>query len=152
MTNRVSAERIFLSRHDYHNNKTPFCLLTFFLCAVSAANAADDDGQYNWYKYDVKDGDDINEVCTVLNQKEGAYTWSYDMETSGTWYERDSKGQIASKDSAARTSSAISIAPAIICVLVTICVFVVGGAAFLIRRRQKYAESSESVYSGGTMV
>ncbi|KAL3758822.1 hypothetical protein ACHAWU_007939 [Discostella pseudostelligera] len=118
-----------------------------------AANAADDDGQYSWYKYDVKNADDINEVCAVLNKKEGAYTWSYDMESSGTWYERDSNGQIASKDSAAtKDSNSITIAPAIIGVLVTICVFVVGGAAFLIMRRQKYAESSESVYSGGKMV
>ncbi len=100
----------------------------------------------------MKNADDINEVCTVLNQKEGAYTWSYDMETSGTWYERDSNGQIASKDSAAMTSSAISIAPTIICVLVTMCVFVVGGAAHLIRRRQKWPVSSESVYSGGEMI
>lgn len=116
-------------------------------------NAANDDGQYSWYKYDVKDADDINEVCAVLNKKEGAYTWSYDMESSGTWYERDSNGQITSKDSAAtKDANSITIAPAIIGVLVTICVFVVGGAAFLIMRRQKYAESSESVYSGGKMV
>ncbi len=100
----------------------------------------------------MKDADDINEVCAVLNQKAGAYTWSYDMEASGTWYERDANGQIASKDGAIKSSSAISIAPAIIGVLATICVVLVGGAAFLIRRRQKYAESSESVYSGGKMV
>lgn len=100
----------------------------------------------------MKDADDINEVCTVLKQKEGAYTWSYDMETSGTWYERDVNGQIASKDSATITSSSNYVEPAIIGIVATICVFVVGGAAFLTRRRQKYAESSESVYSGGTMI
>lgn len=100
----------------------------------------------------MKDAGDINEVCTVLKQKEGAYTWSYDMENSGTWYERDRDGQIASKDSTTKTSSSIYVAPAIIGVVGTICVFVVGGAAFLTMRRQKYAESSESVYSGGTMI
>ncbi len=120
--------------------------------SLPSANAADDDGRYSWYTYDVKDADDINEVCAVLNQKAGAYTWSYDMEASGTWYERDANGQIASKDGAIKSSNAISIAPAIIGVFATICVVIVGGAAFLIKRRQKYAESSESVYSGGKMV
>jgi len=55
-------------------------------------NNQNDDDKYSFYAYDMNyDGDeDLNEVCSVLQQMEGAYTYHYDSTNSGSWYSSSS--------------------------------------------------------------
>ena len=62
-----------------------------------ADDEADDDvaANYDWFTYDVKDADDVNEVCAALNAVDSAdYSHVYDEVASGTWYRRNKKGKI----------------------------------------------------------
>ena len=112
---------------------------------------AEQDDQYNWYTYDLKEADDIDEVCDTINQLEGEYSYVYDEEGSGTWYKRNKKGQIISEDEGGLTMPELT--PAVIGVIVAVCLIVIGGAAFLLKpKKKKNSDSSEPVYQGGTML
>mmetsp|Transcript_1765 Transcript_1765/g.3789 ORF Transcript_1765/g.3789 Transcript_1765/m.3789 type:complete len:549 (+) Transcript_1765:55-1701(+) len=118
-------------------------------CAVDEDNADEDnDDTYNWYTYDLKEADDVNGVCEVLNQMAGEYSYIYDEEASGTWYNRNKKGQIVN----GAESEGMALSPAIITGIVCVCLAVIGGAAFLLKPKKKHSDSNEPVYQGGTML
>lgn len=125
-------------------------LCTNFVILLFLFHLIENDDQYNWYTYDMKEADDINEVCAVVNQLEGEYSYIYDEEASGTWYERNSKGQITNGDEGLTMPD---LSAGLIAVIVAVCVIVVGGAACLCRsKKNKSSDSTEPVYQGGTML
>lgn len=80
---------------------------------------------------------------------EGEYSYAYDEEASGTWYERNRSGQIKNEGD----DSMISLTPAIITGIVAAIVVVLGGACFLcFKPKKQSSDSSEPVYQGGTML
>lgn len=95
----------------------------------------------------MKEADDVNEVCYVINQMEGEYTYAYDEELSGTWYERNKKGVIVTGDEKMEIFT-----PTTIGIIVGVGVVVIAGAAFLLKSKKKKSESNEPVYQGGTML
>jgi len=110
------------------------------------------DDEFNWYKYDLLAADDINEVCAVINQKEGIYAYSYNSESSGTWYQRDKNGAIISKGSKGSSSQFnFTFTPAIIGGIVGGCIVLIGGIAFLLRPK-KAVPAEGSGYQGGVML
>lgn len=122
-------------------------------CAVDEAEDEEDaDDQYNWYTYDLKEADDIDEVCVTLNAMDGEFSYAYDEEASGTWYERNRNGDIVDADASPWSIPELTLEPGIIAAIVAMCVVVVGGAAFLCRPKKKHSDSSEPVYQGGTML
>jgi len=107
----------------------------------------ENDDAYNWYTYDLKDADDVDGVCAVLNQMAGEYSHLYDEEASGTWYKRNSSGQIVKGGEA----WGIALSPAIIAGIVGVCLAIVGGAVLLLKPKKKQF-INEPVYQGGTML
>jgi hypothetical protein len=93
--------------------------------------------------------DDVNEVCAVINQKEWMYTYSYNSESSGTWYHRDENGAIISKGSSSQFS--FDFTQAIIGGIFGGCIVIIGVIAFLWRPK-KAAPAEVSVYQGGVML
>ena len=83
---------------------------------------------------------------------EGEYNYLYDEEMSGTWYDRNRKGEIVKDDNSGFTMPSLSLE--IIAVIVGVAVVVIGGAAFLMRpkKKNKYMDNNEPVYQGGTML
>merc|ERR1719203_1507027 len=58
----------------------------------------DDGNNYDWYNYDMKEADDVEQVCAKLNEIDSAdYSHVYDEAASGTWYKRNKKGAIVYK-------------------------------------------------------
>ncbi|KAL7524854.1 hypothetical protein ACHAXR_000744, partial [Thalassiosira sp. AJA248-18] len=126
--------------------------------------AADEDGeeeenddQYNWYTYDLAEADDVGEVCYTLNQMAGEYSYTYDEELSGTWYERNSKGVILTGDEPTHWYDGImsvqeSMSTGAIAAIVATCLIVLVGAAFLCMKPKKNSDMNEPVYQGGTML
>merc|ERR1712086_940070 len=118
-------------------------------CAADDNQDEDDnDDQYNWYTYDMQEADDIEEVCYTINQMAGEYSYVYEEEGSGTWYERNADGSIHSD----ADDEGLALSPAIITMIVAVCLIVVLGAAFLMKPKKKPSDSNEPVYQGGTML
>ena len=111
---------------------------------------SENDDQYNWYTYDLKEADDIDEVCYALNQMAGEYNHVYDEEASGTWYERNSSGEI--KSAGQSDGLSLDLSPGIIAIIVGVAVLILGGAAFLLKPKKKPQDSNGPVYVGGTML
>ena len=111
---------------------------------------AETDDQYGWYKWDVKDANDIDEVCAVINQMEGVYTYTYNSDSSGSWYKRDKNGSIVTKHVA---SFRFNLSPTIIGGIITGCVVLIVGIALLLKpKKQKQQGADGAVYSGGVML
>ena len=112
---------------------------------------SESDDEFNWYKYDLVDADDINEVCSVINEKEGMYAYSYNSESSGTWYQRDKNGAITSKGSGSQFN--FTFTPAIIGGIIGGCIILIGAFAFLLRpKKAAHTPAEASVYQGGVML
>ncbi|KAL9188615.1 hypothetical protein ACHAXT_006993 [Thalassiosira profunda] len=113
-------------------------------------NAAEEDeeNENNWYMYDMQEADDIEEVCYTLNQMNGEYSYYYNEELSGTWHERNKKGQIVTNDG---SESSMALTPGIIAAIVAAAVIVLAGAAFLCFKPKKKRSDTEAVYQGGEM-
>ena len=77
----------------------------------------------------------------------GEYNYIYDEEASGSWYTRNKKGEIDVDE-----SGGAALSGGMIAIIVSVCVVVVGGAAFLLKPKRKPSDSNEPVYQGGTML
>merc|ERR1712032_1451849 len=97
-------------------------------CAAGNNQNDEDDDEYAWYTYDLREADDIEEVCYALNLLEGEYSYVYDEEASGTWYERNRNGEIANAE-----SSEGALSGGIIAIIVGVSLIVVAGAIFLMK-------------------
>jgi len=108
----------------------------------------DDEVDTSWYTYDMKEADDINQVCAALNALDAETLEStghvYDEQASGSWYTRNKKGSIVYGDEPQGGLSG-----GIIALIVIAVAAVVGGAAFLAFKKSD--RPVESDYQGGAM-
>ena len=112
-----------------------------------ADDEADDDvaANYDWFTYDVKDADDVNEVCAALNAVDSAdYSHVYDEVASGTWYRRNKKGTIVF------TSQKEGLSGGAITSIVVVVLGALGAAGFFFMKTKKDKEV-EAEYQGGEM-
>lgn len=110
-----------------------------------------DDDEFSWYTYDMTydEAKNSDDVCSVVYQMSGEYSYSYDVEKSGTWYDRDESGNIKSKKSTRNQS--LEFSPTAITLLVLLGVGIVGIAACVSYRRSR-ARRVEPLYQGGAMI
>ncbi|KAL3799824.1 hypothetical protein HJC23_010474 [Cyclotella cryptica] len=110
-----------------------------------------EDDQYSWYTYDMTydEAKNIDDVCSVVYQMSGEYSYSYDVEKSGTWYDRDESGKITSKKSSRNQN--LEFSSTAITLLVLLGVGIVGISACFSYRRSK-ARRMEPLYQGGAMI
>lgn len=108
-----------------------------------------EDDEYSWYTYDMTydEANDLDDVCTVVYQMSGEYTYSYDEEKSGTWYNRDKSGSIKP----AKSSNGLGFSPLTITLFVLLGVAIFGVAALLSYRKSR-ARRMEPLYQGGAMI
>jgi len=105
----------------------------------------DDGNNYDWYTYDMKEADDVEQVCATLNEIDSAdYSHVYDEEASGTWYKRNRKGAIVY-----RTDEKEGLSGGAIAGIIAIVVGVVGAAGFYMK--SKSGKAVEADYQGGEM-
>eukprot|EP00569_Conticribra_weissflogii_P000900 CAMPEP_0171357300 /NCGR_PEP_ID=MMETSP0878-20121228/46169_1 /TAXON_ID=67004 /ORGANISM="Thalassiosira weissflogii, Strain CCMP1336" /LENGTH=701 /DNA_ID=CAMNT_0011863339 /DNA_START=100 /DNA_END=2204 /DNA_ORIENTATION=- len=109
------------------------------------------DDQYSWYTFDIEDADDIGEVCQVVYQMQGEYYHAYDESSSGTWYSRNSNGQIitvSAQNNQGNKSPGLS--GGAIAGIVVLIVGVIGVAGFVLTKKNKAATTSAE-YQGGQL-
>ena len=126
------------------------------------ANNNNQNNYYDWYTYDMNydDTNDIYEVCSVINQLEGEYSYQYDSEKSGTWNNHGSwwgGGSSSNKKSGgSKFPSMEGISPTsgvMIFLYVMIGVALIVGVFFAVGlREKKRRERLEPVYLGGKLV
>jgi hypothetical protein len=82
---------------------------------------------------------------------EGVYTYTYNSDSSGSWYERDKNGSIVTKHIA---SFQFNFSPTIIGGIIAGCVVLIVGIALLLKpsKKQKHQGAEGAVYSGGVML
>ncbi|KAL7467412.1 hypothetical protein ACHAXS_007654 [Conticribra weissflogii] len=110
-----------------------------------------EDDQYAWYTFDIENADNIEEVCQVVYQMQGEYYHSYDETSSGTWYSRNSNGQIITVSAQNNQGKPSGLSGGAIAAIALVCVGVVGVAAYLMKPK-KASDSNTPVYQGGTML
>mmetsp|Transcript_14560 Transcript_14560/g.30109 ORF Transcript_14560/g.30109 Transcript_14560/m.30109 type:complete len:542 (-) Transcript_14560:148-1773(-) len=109
------------------------------------------DDQYAWYTFDIEDADDIGEVCQVVYQMQGEYYHAYDESSSGTWYSRNSNGQIitvSAQNNQGNKSPGLS--GGAIAGIVVLIVGVIGAAGFVLTKKNK-AATTTAEYQGGQL-
>merc|ERR1712238_405760 len=114
-----------------------------------AEEAEEDDAvDTSWYTYDIKEADDIAQVCVALNALDAETLEStghiYDEQSSGSWYTRNRKGSIVYSDDEPEGLSG-----GIVALIVISVAAVVGGAAFLAFKKSE--KPVEADYQGGAM-
>lgn len=123
-------------------------VVSFSQCAADEDKEEEDDdalANYDWFTYDVKDAEDINDVCVAINQLDAAdITHVYDEESSGTWYKRNKKGKILYGDEPEGMGSGAVIG------IVILVVGAIGAAGFFFMKKQS-AKPVDSEYQGGEM-
>jgi len=108
----------------------------------------DDDVAANnaWFTYDMKEADDVNQVCATINKMESAdYSHVYEEESSGTWYKRNKKGRIVNSSDQSEGLSGSAVA-AIVAVIA--CVLVAAGFFLM---KAKSIKTMDAEYQGGEM-
>jgi len=94
-------EEVDYEMNDYCQGVLDGDLVDFNNCGADEGDAQEGEEQendYEWYSYDMAEADDLNQVCAVVNQMEGEFSYVYDEEGSGTWYERSRSGTILTGD------------------------------------------------------
>lgn len=111
-------------------------------------NNNNQDDELSWYTYDMTydEAKDLEDVCTVVYQMSGEYSYSYDEERSGTWYSRDESGSIKKS-----SSGGVEFSPVAIALLVLLGVGIVGAAAYISYRKSR-VRRMEPLYAGGAMI
>jgi len=109
------------------------------------------DDHYAWYTFDIEDADNIEEVCQVIYQMQGEYYHNYDESSSGTWYSRNSNGQIITVSAQNNQGKSSRLSGGAIAAIALVCVAVVGIAAYLMKPK-KASDGNAPVYQGGTML
>jgi len=107
-----------------------------------------DDDYSSWYTYDMQEADDINEVCSVINLMEGEYSYVYDEEKSGSWYDRSRSGAIIDGSE----GSGIILSPAHIVGIVAGVIVLFASLFYCTRSKKASSDSNEPVYQGGQMM
>lgn len=124
-------------------------VVSFSNCAADEEEEEDEDdmlANYGWFTYDIKDAEDVNNVCVALNAmgSSAEYSHVYDEESSGTWYKRNKKGSIVyGTEKEGLSGGAVTM-------IVLVVLGVVGAAgAFLMKAKKDKAVETE--YQGGAM-
>jgi hypothetical protein len=109
------------------------------------------DDAYSWYTYDMTydEAKNIDDVCSVVYQMSGEYSYAYNVEKSGTWYDRDESGKMKTNKSTRNQS--LEFSSTAITLLVLLGVGIVGAAACISYRRSR-ARRMEPLYQGGAMI
>ncbi len=117
-------------------------------CQADEDEAEEDDQNeynYDWFTYDVKDAEDVNNVCVALNALDSAdYSHVYDEDASGTWYMRNKKGAIVFGTEEKEGLSGGAIFGILVVVL-----GVIGAAGFVMSKKK--GKAVETDYQGGEM-
>ena len=110
-----------------------------------------DDDELSWYTYDMtyREANDIEDVCSVVYKMSGEYSYSYNIQKSGTWYDRDASGAKKSSKSASRKS--LEFSRTAIALLVLLGVGIAGTASLFSYKRRR-ARRMEPLYQGGAMM
>jgi len=105
------------------------------------------DEEYEWYSYDMTydEANYLEDVCIVVYHMSGEYTYSYDEEGSGTWYERDTSGSIKPEKTRLEFSSVA------IGLLFFVGAGIVALSAFCKYKKRK-VKRMEPLYQGGAMI
>ena len=116
------------------------------------------DDQYNFYSYDMlyEDSNDMSEVCSVVTKMEGAYTYTYDSET--TWDENASAGSddedfiswsvLTGENGPSETMIALLYVLTVLAAIIVL-LFLYG---ILAKHRRDRREQNVGVYQGGSLV
>mmetsp|Transcript_4869 Transcript_4869/g.11104 ORF Transcript_4869/g.11104 Transcript_4869/m.11104 type:complete len:556 (-) Transcript_4869:163-1830(-) len=100
---------------------------------------------YSWFTYDMKEADDVNEVCATINKMESAdYSHVYDEDMSGSWYTRNKKGAIVQEGESEGLSGGA------IAAIVAVVAGVLGAAGFFLMKA-KTDKPMDADYQGGEM-
>lgn len=123
--------------------------VSFSNCQADDEDQEDEDDQneynYDWVTYDIKDAEDVNDVCVALNAMDAAeYSHVYDEVSSGTWYTRNKKGAIVFDYEEKEGLSGGAIAGIVVLVLAGL-----GAAGFVMTKAKK--DKVETDYQGGEM-
>ena len=107
---------------------------------------------YSWYEVDVKNNDDMEEVCAVMNAKISGYKssdWNYfyNEDKQGTAYSRDRKGHLVGS----ATSSNKMNGGLIFLIVVLVIGAVVAPVVWRIKKKRAAAANGETAFQGGTM-
>ena len=103
--------------------------------------------EFSWYTYDMtyNEANDLHDVCTVVYEMSGEYSYSYNEKRSGTWYKRDKSGFIKN------FSNGLSFSPLITTLFVLLGAGTIGGSTFIAYRKRK-TRRMEPLYRGGAMI
>ena len=137
--------------NDYCQGVLDGDLVDFNNCEAEedAQEDEEQENDYEWYSYDMAEADDMNQVCAVVNQMAGEFSYVYDEEGSGTWYERTRSGTIVTGD---EKVPFITLSPTIIAGIVAGIVVLLSMLCYCARsKKTRHQAAEEPVYQGGQM-
>lgn len=117
-------------------------------CAANQQEQEEADDEDQYYDFDVQDGEDIDEVCSVINAKLSKgeeFQYFYNEGSQGTVYERDNKGHLKTTASKSGLSGGV-----IFLIVFLVIAIVVAPVAWLIKTKRN-TTASETDYHGGTL-
>lgn len=148
--NNDEEEEVEYRANDYCQGVMEENVVSFSNCQAEEQDEEEDEddenaANYYWFEYDIKDADDVAQVCATLNKMDSAdYSHVYDEDTSGSWYKRNKKGAIIEGDEPEGLSGG-AIAAIVLVVLGVV------GAAGAFAMKSKKNKATETDYQGGEM-